>query len=175
MSEAPAASFPTLRVRPATAGDLPSVLDVEAASFSTPWSRGTFETLLRRDAVVFRVLEVVAGQGAGAGVVGHGVLWVVGPEAEIANVAVLPGLRGQGAGALLLDTLLAEAGIRGAETVFLEVRASNASARRLYASRGFQEIGVRRRYYRAPVEDARVLALDLVGDPAGEDPDPGNI
>jgi ribosomal-protein-alanine N-acetyltransferase len=153
------------RVRPATREDLPQILATEESSFSTPWSRGTFEALLPRAGVVLRVLEVSPppGSEAGAGrvVAGHGILWAVGPEAEVANLAVAPAFRGSGGGALLLDVLLAEAGIRGVERVFLEVRASNPSALALYRSRGFKEIGVRKDYYRKPREDALVLALDL--------------
>jgi len=46
---------------------------------------------------------------------------------------------------------------RGVRTVYLEVRASNASARQLYESLGFGEVARRARYYRRPVEDAVVL------------------
>jgi ribosomal-protein-alanine N-acetyltransferase len=50
---------------------------------------------------------------------------------------------------------------RGVETVYLEVRASNERAARLYARFGFTEIGIRRDYYERPTEDARVLRLGL--------------
>jgi ribosomal-protein-alanine N-acetyltransferase len=50
---------------------------------------------------------------------------------------------------------------RGALNMYLEVRESNDAARRLYASRGFLEIGRRRGYYRRPAEDAIVLRLEL--------------
>ena len=48
-------------------------------------------------------------------------------------------------------------GSRGIEAVYLEVRDSNQRARQLYRSRGFEEVGRRRGYYRRPVEDAIVL------------------
>jgi ribosomal-protein-alanine N-acetyltransferase len=53
--------------------------------------------------------------------------------------------------------------LRGAQTLFLEVRRTNTVARALYRSFGFEEIGIRRDYYPAARgrEDARVLALDL--------------
>jgi len=58
-----------------------------------------------------------------------------------------------------------KAAARGIAAVFLEVRDSNQRARELYASRGFEEVGRRRRYYRRPVEDAIVLrrTLSLAG------------
>ena len=52
---------------------------------------------------------------------------------------------------------LDEGRARGIEAVYLEVRDSNQRARRLYRSRGFEEVGRRRGYYRRPVEDAIVL------------------
>ena len=47
------------------------------------------------------------------------------------------------------------------EIIFLEVRASNASAIALYASRGFESYAVRRNYYRAPTEDGVMMRLVL--------------
>ena len=61
----------------------------------------------------------------------------------------------------LLDRMADEAAGRGVESLYLEVRVSNARARAMYASRGFQEIGVRRDYYEKPREDARVLMKRL--------------
>jgi ribosomal-protein-alanine N-acetyltransferase len=44
--------------------------------------------------------------------------------------------------------------------MFLEVRTSNEPAKRLYLSRKFHQIGLRRAYYRDPIEDALVLRWD---------------
>jgi ribosomal-protein-alanine N-acetyltransferase len=69
-------------------------------------------------------------------------------------------MRGQGVGGRLLDATIGELERRGATSTFLEVRESNAAARALYASRGFDSVGRRRNYYRRPVEDALVLRRD---------------
>jgi ribosomal-protein-alanine N-acetyltransferase len=79
--------------------------------------------------------------------------------AEVLNLAVVPEFRGRGLGAELLDAGLAAVRARGGSEVFLEVRASNAVAQALYASRGFRTEGRRRGYYRRPDEDALVLRL----------------
>lgn len=147
---------PALRVRPAALPDLEGVVRVELASFSTPWSAGSFQALLGRDQVLFLVLE-----GAPGRVMGHGILWWAGEEGEVANLAVAPECRGRGAGGVLLDRLLDGARNAGLESVFLEVRASNEAAAALYRTRGFRPVGVRRDYYSRPREDARVLRLDL--------------
>jgi ribosomal-protein-alanine N-acetyltransferase len=82
-------------------------------------------------------------------------------EGELANLAVAASDRGQGVGAALLDAMLDDASARGTLQVYLEVRESNAAARRLYASKGFEEIGRRKQYYRSPTEDALILRRTL--------------
>ena len=69
----------------------------------------------------------------------------------------------RGVGGLLLDALLAAAREGGASAVLLEVRADNEPAKALYAARGFERIGVRRRYYQPEDVDALVLRLRLTG------------
>ena len=162
---------PGVALRRATAADLASVAAIEQASFGDPWSAGSFRSLVANPTVAF----VVAATGAtGATVVGYAVAWFAADEAELANLAVAASARGRGVGALLLDAVLAEAAHRGAATVYLEVRESNAAARRLYASRSFAEVGRRRRYYHNPAEDALVLARPIAPGPAAAPPpDPG--
>jgi [ribosomal protein S18]-alanine N-acetyltransferase len=143
-------------IRVATLADLDRVAEIERSAFSDPWSRGSFGALLGRPHVYFAVAE-----HADAGIVGYVVVWHAADEAEIANVAVAPPARGHRLGGLLLDTALAQSVRRGAATVFLEVRESNAAARALYASRGFEPVGRRRGYYRKPLEDALVLRREL--------------
>ncbi len=135
--------------------DLDRVMEIELASFSTPWSRGSFHNLLgRRDADLW----VAEFQG---NLIGYAVVWYIGYEGELGNLAVSPACRRRGLGRLLLDRALERARQRGVEKVFLEVRVSNRPAQQLYERRGFVRAGVRRRYYREPVEDALVLSIDL--------------
>lgn len=147
-------------VRAMTARDVPVVARLEAASFSTPWSSRTFKTLLSRSGAELWVAERV-----GEGVIGYYVLWCIQDQGELANIAVEERFRGHHIGSLLLDHALDVARRRGVESVYLEVRVSNEGARALYASRGFEQIGVRKAYYDRPREDARVLMKRL--DPGG--------
>lgn len=137
------------------ARDVAAVADLEAQSFSSPWHPSTFLKLLDRHGAELWVLDE---EGA---VLAYAVLWCILDEAELANIAVRPDARGRGLGAALLDHILGVAQERGVVSVFLEVRESNRAARELYDSRGFVEVGVRRGYYDAPREDARVLELRL--------------
>lgn len=138
-------------IRRATRGDVPRVVEIERSSFSDPWTAGAFRNAAEEDRLLFLVAEH---EGA---VVGYAVSWHVVDEAELANLAVAQEARGQGIGGALLDTVIAVARESGCASMHLEVRESNAAARGLYASRGFEEVGRRRRYYREPVEDALVL------------------
>lgn len=86
-------------------------------------------------------------------------------EGDLMTVAVLPAYRRQGVGERLVRKLLTNAAQAGIETVFLEVRESNASARRLYERVGFTIVGHLPCYYRAPVEDAVLMAVTMPGFP----------
>lgn len=146
----------TVSIDLATADDIRSIVAIERAAFTDPWSARSFRDALEHGAVYFGCARSDAG-----GVLGYVVAWFVVDEGEIANLAVAPAGWGQGIGRALLDASLAEAQRRGVETVYLEVRDSNSRARRLYQSRGFEEVGRRRGYYRRPVEDAIVLRRTL--------------
>ena len=84
-------------------------------------------------------------------------------EAEILNIAVAPSHQGKGLGRQLLEHCLLQAS-EDARTVFLEVRASNFQAIRLYLDFGFNQIGERRDYYRTAhgSEDALMMAKELL-------------
>lgn len=74
-------------------------------------------------------------------------------EYEVHTIGVDPAYQGRGIGRRLLDELLVFAD--GA--VFLEVRTDNEAAISLYRSVGFEQIGLRRRYYRASGADAYTM------------------
>ena len=140
------------RIRAASTADLDAIARIESASFADPWPRRAFQAHLRD---VFLVAE------SARDVAGYVVARLMGDEAEILNVAVRPDARGGGIGRALLDGVLDGLKELQAAAVFLEVRVSNAAARRLYEIAGFTEVGRRRGYYSAPVEDALILRRDF--------------
>lgn len=148
-----------LHVRKAEEEDLAAVVEIEKESFGRPWRLETFATLLARPSVDFLVAE------AGAGVAGYVVLRSTGGETELANLAVSSGRRGTGVARALLTQAVETARERGATWMFLAVRVSNRRAARLYEQFGFQEIGVHGSYYRDPLEDARVFAMEFPSAP----------
>jgi len=91
---------------------------------------------------------------------GYGGLAVAGDEAWIQNIAVRRDAQRQGIGRAVLEALLAEAERRGAASVLLEVAVDNAPAQKLYATYGFEPVGVRRGYYQPSNTDALVMRRD---------------
>lgn len=82
-------------------------------------------------------------------------------EADITSVAVHPDFRRRGLANMLMcrfEELLPD----DTESIFLEVRESNAGAIALYEKCGFERLSVRRRFYRDPVEDAVVMVKALI-------------
>jgi ribosomal-protein-alanine N-acetyltransferase len=135
--------------------DLEAVMHIERRSFSAPWEESTFRGLLRRPSAALLVAEV------DLDVAGYSVMWFAADEGEIGDIAVLPEMRGTGIGRTLLLECISVAAGRGIRSLFLEVRETNDVARRLYATVGFHVVGVRKKYYTEPVEDAIVMKLDL--------------
>jgi ribosomal-protein-alanine N-acetyltransferase len=136
--------------------DLDGVLSVESESFTNPWTRDMYAWELQNRAVC----HILVVRTTERPVVGFCAFWLVIDEIHINNVAILPNLRGQGIGTSLMTRVFAEARRLGARRATLEVRASNAGARRLYERLGFYAAGTRRDYYTNPVEDALILWRD---------------
>jgi ribosomal-protein-alanine N-acetyltransferase len=139
-----------------TEADLDAVLKIEYAAFSHPWTRGIFLDALKS----YEVWLMFEGEQQ----VGHGVINVIIDEAHLLNITVKPESQGRGLGLLLLDKLMKRAYEINGRECFLELRASNQSAYRLYERYGFNEVGRRRDYYPAVGgrEDALVMACTLL-------------
>lgn len=149
-------------VESATAHDLGDLVALEARCFSHPWPEAAFRAAL---ADTGHTLLLVARDRTRA-IVAYAVLQVVVDEVQVHDFAVAPEERGQGLGQRLLRQSLDLAARRGAQRAFLEVRASNGPALRLYRGAGFRTVGLRRDYYDAPREDALVLAREGLAVPS---------
>ena len=152
-------------LRPMQRADLDAVLAIEDRSFPQPWSRNFFEKELAASQAACTV--AVAGGDRRAvvapKVVGYTVCWRVLDELHLLNVAVHPEHRGGAIGRQLVEAVLDDGRATGARVVYLEVRAGNVAARRLYRRLGFRDLGVRRAYY-GPGQDAIVMELRLAGE-----------
>ena len=151
------AEAPTFRVEPLEGdADLDGVLQVEAESFTNPWTRAMYAWELQNR----NVCHIYVARTPTCRVAGFCAFWLVFDEIHINNVAVLPQFRGSGMGSAILRHVLDEATRLGAHRATLEVRASNRGALRLYERLGFHAAGRRPNYYSSPVEDALILWKD---------------
>jgi ribosomal-protein-alanine N-acetyltransferase len=139
--------------------DLDQVLAIEQESFSQPWSRNLFLSEIR-SVTVSTLLVALANDPAVRRVTGYIVYWNVEDEMHILNLAVTSAFRRQGIARRLVLSGLLRAYERGARRAFLEVRASNLGAQKLYSGLGFTGSLMRRNYYDAPVEDALIMTLE---------------
>lgn len=131
--------------------DLEQVSAMEAACFSMPWSKKSFEENLNRSDAVYMVAR------DGDKVLGYCGAYVILNEADINQVTVEPLHRKKGVGGKMLAALLDKLGKAGADAVTLEVRKSNEAAIALYESMGFVTEGIRKNFYEKPVEDALIM------------------
>lgn len=131
---------------------IPDVLKVERVSFLTPWSDHAFTYEILYNELSYYTVALLDDV-----VVGYAGMWMILDEAHVTNVAVAPTHRNRKIGRLLMQQLMNKAVQNGINRMTLEVRPSNAYARRLYKSLGFKELGVRKNYYTDTNEDAIIM------------------
>jgi ribosomal-protein-alanine acetyltransferase len=133
-------------LRPATPADLTSISAIQQASpEASQW-----------DPASYLAHTCTVAEDAGA-VIGFLAYRQTAPgEHEILNLAIHPSHRRRGLARKLLNLMLAA----GRGQCFLEARASNFPAIRLYESMGFRQAGRRENYYTNPPEPAIVMKFD---------------
>ncbi|MEM7304606.1 MAG: ribosomal protein S18-alanine N-acetyltransferase [Pseudomonadota bacterium] len=136
--------------------DLDAVMGIESNAYTYPWSRAIFRDCINANyhCCVMEIDNII---------VGYAVFIVAVGECHILNICINPELQGKGLGRKLLSAVLEFAKDSQAKCIFLEVRPSNRHAISLYNSEGFNEVGVRKKYYPAKHgrEDAVILAKEL--------------
>ena len=131
------------------------VYEIEKTSFSTPWSKNEFDTLkINPNARAFCAVS-------GGRVCGFAVIYIMGSDAELMDIAVHPDFRRKGIGEALMDKAVSLCEEEGAERLLLEVRVSNENAINLYRKKGFEKVGERKDYYSNPTENAGLYDLKL--------------
>jgi N6-L-threonylcarbamoyladenine synthase len=152
-------------IREANGGDLDAIMAIENECFATDaWSQEVMLSELEAPHTYYLVAEVEDK------VVGYaGLSQLVGAtQADIQTIAVRPNQRDSGLGRALMQELTKEATRRGAKEVFLEVRADNTIAQKLYKMFGFKQIGLRKKYYQPDGVDAFVMKTSLLRDEVSE-------
>jgi ribosomal-protein-alanine N-acetyltransferase len=146
----------TVGLRDMTPADLPAVMVLEEELFAPDtWTEWMYRDELSRSDTRHYVVAV-----DGDEVLGYAGLIAYPDEAHIATIGVTGTRQHEGIGALLLDTLLAEADIRS-RVVLLEVRADDEATQAFYRRRGFVGIGHRPHYYPLSGADAVVMSREV--------------
>ena len=142
-------------IRKMAIDDIPAVVELDKMSFSLPWPERSFRFELSDNPASRCWVAEVEGR-----IVGMIVVWLLIGEAHVATLATHPNFRRQGIAKRLLSHALQYLTDEGAQSSFLEVRASNSAAQEMYHKFGYRESGRRRRYYKDNDEDAILMKLD---------------
>lgn len=140
-------------LRRATLNDAKEIARLEREIFESGWTLENVEDMLKGDS--YAVVEDLNGE-----IIGYASYYIHIDEGDINNIAVAEKYRKQGVGKALVTALLQDAKARGINKLFLEVRANNLSAIRLYESFNFKQISVRKKYY-SDGQDALIYQLTI--------------
>lgn len=140
------------QIRPMTEADILQAAQIEAEIFSNPWKKGDFLDSLRLNYTCY-----YAASKSQEELLGYCGFYQSGDLAEITNVAVKSSARKNHIAQSMLQKLMEEGLKRGVCQFTLEVRAGNLPAIHLYEKLGFRKEGIRKNFYRNPIEDAFVM------------------
>lgn len=142
--------------------DIDRLLDIETASFPSPWNKASFEEELAEETSHCLVIKKVQ-QEEPARVIAYLCFRLLGNKTYITNLAVDAVYRRRGVATCLLENCLRLAKGYGVQKALLEVRASNRAAIKLYRTLGFCEAGRREGHYLDTGEDAAVMIKEMTG------------
>lgn len=131
--------------------DIPSIMDIERSTFTTPWSEISFlNEVYKKNGISKTAL-------CRERIIGYICANFVLHEAHILNLAVHQDWRRLGVGSILLQETLIDLKNKGCVFIYLEVRASNTGAQAFYGRFGFAIESRRKKYYEHPDEDALLM------------------
>ena len=148
--------YPNEEYRHMTQDDLEMVMRIEESAYQFPWTLAIFRDCLKAGYSCW-IAEI------NNEIIGYAVFINAVQECHLLNLCIDPDLQRKGLGRRLLAKVLDDAKEKDAGCVFLEVRPSNEHALLLYESEGFNEVGVRKKYYptKNGREDAVIFAKEL--------------
>lgn len=145
-----------LFIRKMDVADIDQVLEVEHASFSSPWPKDIFIQELELNSHAHYFVIVAENK-----IVGYAGMWIVLDDAQITNIAILPDYRGRKLGGTLFHYIMQYGIQMGMKRLSLEVRVSNIVAQKMYRKFGLIPGGIRRNYYTDNNEDAIVMWVNV--------------
>lgn len=146
----------TIQIEPMSLQTVDAVAQIEAECFSQPWSHDAFVAELSNPTAVTFVANA---DGEIAGFINLGVVL---DEATVNNIAVKQTYCRRGIGRALLTAAIDYCQNNRLNVLMLEVRQSNRAAIALYERFGFQAVGIRKRFYDEPEEDAVLMNKNII-------------
>lgn len=140
-----------IEIRELQESDIETLAEIEAESFSMPWSAEDFRALLSHSYCFYLV---ALADGNVVGCCGYTESF---GEANIDNVVVEEEYRNRGIAQAMLRELIARGEERQIQAFTLEVRVGNAAAIHIYEKCGFCSEGIRPGFYEKPREDAVIM------------------
>ena len=134
--------------------DLSAIGLIENEVHAFPWTQGNFLDSIKSNhtCLMMKLNEEI---------IGYTVMMFVLDECHLLNISIKKSMQKKGYGSHLLKEVIRQANLAHAKTIYLEVRASNQAAIHLYDKHGFNEMSIRKDYYRAKEgrEDAVLMGL----------------
>ncbi len=146
-------------ITPMEKADLGRVSAIEKDSFSMPWAKKIFAGAIA--APLAHAWVILDRRLKGRGVVGYACVWEEGERFRLNNLCVAASYRGQGLGRMLLEFIVDQAVKKAKTEIRLEVRHLNRAALALYRAAGFQQVGIKAKYYPDTGEDAVLMCLEV--------------
>jgi ribosomal-protein-alanine acetyltransferase len=141
-----------LQIRSANLDDIRAIEQIERSAPSS-WSQSLIISELHQS----KAIQLVAFKLPRDSIIGWCCARLPAPEAELLKITVIPHFRRSGAGSLLLHHLINSCDRAGCNEIFLEVREKNITARNFYKKVGFEQRGIRKKYYSEPADNAIIL------------------
>ncbi|MEY2865399.1 MAG: hypothetical protein RLZZ83_642 [Pseudomonadota bacterium] len=134
--------------------DLSAIGLIENEVHAYPWTQGNFLDSIKSNhaCLMMKLNEEI---------IGYAVMMFVLDECHLLNISIKKNMQKKGYGSHLLNEVIRRANLTHAKTIYLEVRVSNQAAINLYDKHGFNEMSIRKDYYRAREgrEDAVLMGL----------------
>ncbi len=134
---------------------MPIIADIERMTYTMPWSDTSFYSEVYSRYSLTRVAEL------DGKIIGYICVRQIADECHLLNLTVHPDFRRRGIATLLFTDILKDLKESGGRFLYLEVRASNHDARRLYEKFGFKMVGIRKNYYIRPEENALIMMMEI--------------
>lgn len=130
-----------MEINEMTLEDLELIKDTLYSEYDNFWSYNILKNELLNDKTTYIVAK------ENDQIVGFAGIMTCLDEATLNNIVVKKSCRGRGIGGELLDSIIELCGDLNMKTLTLEVDSSNTPAINLYKKFGFQNLGIRKKYY----------------------------